>query len=114
MVFDAENDRKEYRGRLEIIKDILQVISGARNPGSKKTHIMYGANLSYKLLERYVGEVLKAGLVCYDGVCFYVITDKGREFLRIFDDYERERREYEKHIVCLSNGKEGLRKMLEC
>jgi predicted transcriptional regulator len=113
LVLDEEIEQKEYRGKFEIIKDILQVISNARNPGSKKTHIMYGANLSFKLLERYVAEVLQAGLVCYDGVCFYAITNKGKEFLKIYDEYEREQKEFEKYFATLNNGKEELRKMLE-
>jgi len=113
LVLDEEIDHQEYRDKFRIIKDVLQVISNARNPGSKKTHIMYGANLSFRLLERYVAEVLKAGLVCYDGVCFYMITDKGNEFLRIYDDYERERKEFERHFATLNNGKEELKKMLK-
>jgi len=66
----------KYRSRLEIVANILSVVS----EGAKKTHIMYGANLSYKLLNRYLGEVFNAGLVCLNGEC-YEITDKGQHFL---------------------------------
>ena len=48
-----------YRDRLQIIADIL-VIASRR---ARKTQIMYQANLSYRLLCRYLGEVLEAGLV---------------------------------------------------
>ena len=81
MVFEVENSRKEYRSRLEIIRDVLAVADGAGDDGSKKTHIMYGANLSYKLLTKYLGEVLDARLVCAQGAC-YLLTEKGRNFLQ--------------------------------
>jgi len=109
--FEIENSSKGYRSRLEIIRDVLQVAEGAGDNGSKKTHIMYGANLSYKLLTRYLGEVLDAGLVCKDESC-YNITDKGREFLQVYGDYEETHREIEKHSVQLNSGKEELEKML--
>ena len=113
MVFEIENSRKGYRGRLEIVRDVLQVAEGAGDDGSRKTHIMYGANLSYKLLTRYLGEVLDAGLVCENGAC-YLITDKGREFLEVYEDYESKRKEIHDHINSLNCGKQTLEKMLEC
>lgn len=41
-----------YRSRYEIIADMLNVVSGR----AKKTKIMYQANLSYKLLQKYLAE----------------------------------------------------------
>lgn len=113
MVLEVENSSKGYRSRLEIIRDVLQVADGAGDSGSKKTHIMYGANLSYKLLTRYLGEVLDAGLVCVEGACYFV-TDKGREFLEVYEDYEKRRREINDHINSLNCGKQTLEKMLGC
>ncbi len=73
----------KYRSRLQIIADVLSVVRG----GAKKTRIMYQANLSYKLLTRYLETVLDSGLVqCADGEC-YELTPKGQEFLDRFDDY---------------------------
>ena len=106
-----EDNRKGYRGRLEIVRDVLQVVDEAGDSGSKKTHIMYGANLSYKLLTRYLGEVLGAGLVCLEGACYF-ITEKGREFLEVYEDYENKRREIHDHINSLNSGKQTLEKML--
>jgi len=103
---------KGYRSGLEIVRDVLLVAEEAGDSGSKKTHIMYGANLSYKLLTRYLEEVLNAGLVCEGGSC-YVITDKGREFLRAYHDYENRREEINDRISRLNSGKENLEKMLE-
>jgi predicted transcriptional regulator len=51
-----------YRNRLDIIADILRVVSG----NAKKTQIMYGSNLSYKVLQRYLAVVMKASLVSFD------------------------------------------------
>ena len=75
-----------YRGRLEIIADILRVVSGS----PKKTHIMYGANLSFKVLQRYLAEVAEASLISFDGErrC-YVLTAKGREFLEDFAELQK-------------------------
>jgi len=42
------------------VADILE----AANSGANKTHIMFGANLSFKLLEKYLGLVVDAGFVC--------------------------------------------------
>lgn len=106
-----EDNRKGYRGRLEIVRDVLQVVDEAGDSGSKKTHIMYGANLSYKLLTRYLGEVLEAGLVCKNEAC-YLITDRGREFLQVYQDYEKTYREIQKRNARLNSGKEELEKLL--
>jgi predicted transcriptional regulator len=67
----------KYRDRLQIIASILS-IAGRR---AKKTQIMYQANLSYRLLCRYLGEVLDAGLVSFENEDCYVLTAKGKEFL---------------------------------
>lgn len=72
----------KYRRRIEIIADILlSAASGA----TKKTRIMYAANLSYTLLEKYLTEVISLGLLRLsdDG---YEVTEKGFIFL---EKYER-------------------------
>jgi len=99
------------RRRLGIVRDILQVAVESGDSGSKKTHIMYGANLSYQLLVKYLGVVVRAGLVLDRKSC-YLITRKGREFLRFYEDYEKNRRRIEGHIHHLSEGKQTLEAML--
>jgi len=105
-----ENSGKGYRGRLEIIRDVLLVTLDAGKVGSKKTHIMYGANLSYKLLMRYLGVALQSGLVCDEDSCF-VITEKGKEFLEFYKDYEKSQTEIEKRSACLKNGRKTLEEL---
>jgi predicted transcriptional regulator len=48
-----------YRDRLAIIADILEVA----NRSVKKTQIMYQANLSYKVLQKYLTELSEATLL---------------------------------------------------
>ena len=77
----------KYRNRLQIIAEILEIVRG----GAKKTHIMYGANLSYKLLCKYLGEVLECGLVQVDGEERYSVAPKGEKFLKHFSSYVEQR-----------------------
>ena len=74
-----------YRGRLQIIADILSVVRG----GARKTHVMYQANLSFTLLKRYLTEVLEAGLISCDDGDLYRLTRRGESFLDRFSDYSK-------------------------
>ncbi|MEM3551775.1 MAG: winged helix-turn-helix domain-containing protein [Candidatus Bathyarchaeia archaeon] len=84
----------EYRRRFDIIADILQVVKG--NNGAKKTQIMYGANLSYEVLTKYLKRVLEAKLVEFENKreC-YILTAKGKEFLQQYRDYNKRNRRLE-------------------
>ena len=95
-----------YRSRLEIIADMLHVASG----GAKKTEIMYRANLSYKLLMKYLSEVKRAYLVSFERKqrC-YMLTSKGKEFLETYKEYARRNKYVEKGL----NDVDGKRRMLE-
>jgi predicted transcriptional regulator len=70
------------RDRLRIVAAILE----AANSGSSKTRIMFSANLSFKLLEKYLGLVVSAGFVQVDD-SVYLLTESGREFLRRYNDF---------------------------
>ena len=72
----------KYRGRLEIIVDVLNVAAN----GAKKTRIMYIANLSYQLLEKYLEETVGLGFMCFSNNC-YEVTEKGRTFLEKYSDF---------------------------
>ena len=75
-----------YRHRLDIIADILDVVSR----DAKKTQIMYQANLSYAVMQKYLAELIDASLLSYeDERMVYVITDKGRDFLRAYSEYSK-------------------------
>ena len=92
--------RGKYRSRLQIIADILHIVED----GSKKTRIMFQANLSHRLLRRYLDTTLEAGLVCLNDSSEYVITPKGRLFLEKF-------REYSERVNHVTNDKVVLEDM---
>ena len=95
-----------YRGRLDIIADILNVAS----KDAKKTQIMYQANLSYKVLQRYLADVARAELISYvDSRQCYSLTDKGRAFLTMYEKYSRTNRHVEKKLYDVAS----KRKLLE-
>jgi len=100
----------KYRSKLQIIADILLVAS----KGAKKTWIMYQANLSYALLNRYLAEVMDAGLVSFvgSGDC-YKITRKGEEFLDKFSEYFERRRQLEDQINDMNSEEMDLEKMID-
>ena len=94
-----------YRGRLDIIADILSVASNE----AKKTKIMYQANLSFKVLQKYLAEVIEASLVSFEGTkqC-YQLTDKGRKFLDAYDQYWKTNRHIEKRLSEVANRRKTL------
>ena len=97
-----------YRGRLDIIADILSVAG----KNAKKTQIMYQANLSYNVFKKYFAEVLGAQLVGFeDKNRCYNLTDKGREFLEAYQTYSKTSKLFEKRLNAVANSKrilEGL------
>ena len=98
-----------YRNRLEIIADMLHVV----NEGSvKKTQIMYQANLSYKLLNKYLAEVIEAFLVRFERTkrC-YVLTSKGKEFLEMYREYSRSNKRIAKRLNDLHNKRKVLEEL---
>lgn len=71
------------RDRLDIISDMLN----AASTKTKKTRIMYQANLSYVQVEKYLKMLLEEGLLDHDGGSFFCITTKGKEFLEKYAQY---------------------------
>ena len=97
----------KYRDRLQIIADVLSIAGS----GAKKTRIMYQANLSYKLLCKYLDEVIAAGLVgCENGDC-YVLTLKGEEFLSKYGEYSTRCKDLEEQFNFVNGEKRVLEKM---
>jgi len=86
----------QYRRSLEIIADILSVVKG----GARKTRIMYQANLSYRLLSRYLDFTLESGLVSIssESEYYYALTKKGMEFLEQYRKYSQRIREVEEQL----------------
>lgn len=97
-----------YRGKLDIIADILSVAS--RNP--KKTQIMYQANLSFRVLQKYLAEISGASLICFeDETHCYALTSKGKEFLEAYRQYSKTNRHAEKIIDEVNFKKQILEKL---
>jgi predicted transcriptional regulator len=59
----------------------------AVNSGASKTRIIFSANLSFSLLEKYLAITLKAEFVRVKN-CKYSLTERGREFLKQYKHFE--------------------------
>jgi predicted transcriptional regulator len=77
----AKVDAKKARCQTEIIARILELcIDG----GTKKTHIMYRANLSHEMMKSYLDRLLKCKLLeksDEEPRSIFMTTAKGKEFL---------------------------------
>jgi len=83
--------KKEYRSKARINIDILRVI---KREGGKcgPTRILYGANLSHDRLIRYLTQLKELQLIAEvkeNDKAFYVLTDKGKQFLNELSRIER-------------------------
>lgn len=78
----------------------------------KKTYIMYGANLSYTLLNKYLNKVLNVGLISRSPEGYYKITDKGVTFLDMYSFYVKEKDRVEKKIAAIDGKKRNLQRLL--
>ncbi len=95
-----------YRDRFDIIADVLNVAD--RN--ARKTQIMYQANLSFSVMQKYLAEVAAASLVQYEASTQrFVLTPKGREFLEAYKVYSKTFQSAEKRL----NDVAAKRKILE-
>jgi predicted transcriptional regulator len=101
----------KYRSKLDIVADILRV--AGQNP--KKTQIMYQANLSYKVLQKYLKETLAASLICHsEEESCYKLTGKGREFLDAYQGYAKTSRRCEERLNEVESKKNKLENMCSC
>jgi len=98
----------KYRGRLQIIADILSVV----RDGAKKTHVMYQANLSFTLLKRYLKEVLEAGLVKCEDEDLYRLTGRGQSFLDRFGEYSERCERVEEELNNVNDEKAVLENLI--
>jgi predicted transcriptional regulator len=72
----------KYRSRTDIVSQILQAASG----GATKTKIMYKAYLSYAQLKEYLSVMTHNELLEHnEAERQYRTTEKGRRFLRAYD-----------------------------
>lgn len=89
---DVAEHHLARRSRMETICDVLHVIeSGA----TKITHIMYRANLSWKVMNELLEMIEKQGFVnksAQQGKTVYDLTEKGRVLLHQYSQIRDELR----------------------
>jgi predicted transcriptional regulator len=96
----------KYRRRFEIIANIL----GAAKEGAKKTRIMYVANLSYTLLEKYLMQTIDVGFIRLNNNS-YEITEKGLMFLEMYEKFSSKYSKLQKELENIRFEMEILEKM---
>jgi predicted transcriptional regulator len=97
-----------YRRRLDIIADILQVVSQK----AKKTQIMYKANLSYRVLQKYLRDIMEASLIDFeDEERCYVLTPKGYEFLQAYEEYAKINKNMKKRVNDVNDKRKSLEEL---
>lgn len=72
------------RDSIEILAKILSIT----NPEAKTTQILYKANLSYMLLQKYLGILIENKLLRKEGTVFYR-TEKGLDFVVTYAELKR-------------------------
>jgi len=96
---------KKNRNRLQITQAILEI---ARDD-VRRTRIMHTANLSFKLLEKYLTALMRAGLLEVregEKKKTYKTSEKGLQFLREFEALEE-------YATILATKRHHLDRMLE-
>ena len=83
----AEAVSQVRRSPMEMICDILKVVSGGP---TKPTHILYKANMSWKVLSSYLDYLTSSGMIDKEDVeggkrSTYTLTVKGKRVLRLYD-----------------------------
>ena len=66
------------RNDLDICAEILQIVKD----GAKKTRIVYGANLNFKIVEKYLRRLIENGLLDMMDERRFITTRKGAQFLK--------------------------------
>ena len=85
----ADLRKRQNRSKIEITANILELAKD----GSRKTRIMYLANLSFELVQKYLKRLENLRLVevknANSGERVYHITATGREFLTDFYELKK-------------------------
>jgi predicted transcriptional regulator len=98
----------KYRDGLRIIADILH----AAGSGTKKTRIMGLANLSYRLLEKYLGKTVQTGFLRLNDEG-YEVTKKGQAFLEKYEDFSSKYSKLENELQSAIFEREILKRMCQ-
>jgi predicted transcriptional regulator len=87
------NRKRAYRSKMRILADMMRAIQSEGEEGLGPTKILYAANLSHDRLTQYLEELVEKELIKEanpDGENrVYLLTEKGREFLKEFIRMER-------------------------
>ncbi len=70
------------RNNLDIYADILRAARG----GAKKTRIVYQANLNFKIVEKYLKNLILRGYLETNGNGVYLTTLKGNGFIKRYEE----------------------------
>jgi len=67
--------------------DIMAEILRIARKGARKTHIVYGANINFKLLQEYLNELEKAGLILnhVEKGGLIETTERGVQYLNYYE-----------------------------
>ena len=98
----------KYRDGLRIIADILH----AAGSGTKKTRIMGLSNLSYRLLEKYLGQTVQNGFLRLNDEG-YEVTKKGQAFLEKYEDFSSKYSKLESELQSAIFEREILKRMCQ-
>jgi len=74
---------KNRRSRIDVIYDILVAVEG-EGGSIKPTRLLYKSNLSYKLLNAYLRELIEKGMLAEEvekKKKFIVLTENGKRFI---------------------------------
>jgi len=80
----------KHRSSLDIVADVLK----AASDGAIKTRILYRANLSYKLLEKYLEVTIRSGFLQNSSES-YKLTESGKAFLEKYNRFHDRRSKVE-------------------
>ena len=76
------------RDRFEVLRDILAVANNAK--GANKTRLVYMSNLNFNRLTEFLNFLMDKELIVKNGdENTYIITEKGRTFLKQLEQMEK-------------------------
>jgi len=81
---NVAREKQQKRSRFETMYAILNLCT----KNSKKTHIMYRANLSHQQLEKYLAILIEKNLLAIEEDN-YVTTPRGKIFIEKFNELQR-------------------------
>ena len=85
--------KRAYRSKMRILADMMRAIQSEGEDGAGPTKILYAANLSHDRLIQYLEELIEKELIqetdLGDNNRMYLLTEKGRDFLREFVKMEK-------------------------